>query len=155
MGNSVLDPSWGCRLCSPGGSRVKNPPASAGDVGLIPGSGRFLEEEMATHSRLFAWRIPWTDEPGGLLYGVTKESETIEFLSMHAHLLAQRCRVRSWMKPFPTALSVLYNTESTSPCFSVDSTSRMQCVSMNSLLECKAKAEENQVVISKCKLCEK
>ena len=25
-----------------------------------------LEEEMATHSRILAWRIPWTEEPGGL-----------------------------------------------------------------------------------------
>ena len=25
-----------------------------------------LEEEMATHSRIFAWRIPWLEEPGGL-----------------------------------------------------------------------------------------
>ena len=26
-----------------------------------------LEEEMATHSSILAWRIPWTEEPGGLL----------------------------------------------------------------------------------------
>ena len=26
-----------------------------------------LEKEMATHSRILAWRIPWTEEPGGLL----------------------------------------------------------------------------------------
>ena len=26
-----------------------------------------LEKEMATHSSIFAWRIPWTEEPGGLL----------------------------------------------------------------------------------------
>ena len=25
-----------------------------------------LEEEMETHSRILAWRIPWTEEPGGL-----------------------------------------------------------------------------------------
>ena len=48
---------------------VKNPPASAGDVrdtDLIPGLGRSLEEGMATHSSVLAWRIPWTEEPGGL-----------------------------------------------------------------------------------------
>ena len=53
----------------PGGSMVKNPPADAGDVGdmgLIPGSGRAPKEEMATHSNILAWRIPWTEEPGGL-----------------------------------------------------------------------------------------
>ena len=26
----------------------------------------YLEKEMATHSRTLAWRIPWTEEPGGL-----------------------------------------------------------------------------------------
>ena len=37
-----------------------------GDVGLIPGLGRSLEEGMATHSSIFVWGIPWTEEPGGL-----------------------------------------------------------------------------------------
>ena len=44
-------------------------PASAGEVtdaGLIPGWEIPLEEEMATHSRIQAWRIPWTVEPGRL-----------------------------------------------------------------------------------------
>jgi len=36
------------------------------DTGLIPGSEDPLEEEMAAHSSVLAWRIPWTDEPGGL-----------------------------------------------------------------------------------------
>ena len=31
------------------------------------GEEDFLEEEMATHSHILAWRIPWTEEPGGLL----------------------------------------------------------------------------------------
>ena len=34
----------------PGSSVVKNLPANTGDIGLIPGSGRVLGEEMATHS---------------------------------------------------------------------------------------------------------
>ena len=45
----------------------KNPPANAGEIrdeGSIPGSGRSPEEVMATHSSVFAWRIPWTEEPG-------------------------------------------------------------------------------------------
>ena len=46
-------------------------PASAGDLrvaGSIPGSGRPLEKEMATHSSILAWRISisWTEEPGRL-----------------------------------------------------------------------------------------
>ena len=35
-------------------------------MGLIPGSGRSLEEGMATHSSILAWRIPWTEDPGRL-----------------------------------------------------------------------------------------
>ena len=35
-------------------------------VSSVPGMGRSLEEEMATHSSIFAWRIPWTEKPGGL-----------------------------------------------------------------------------------------
>ena len=34
--------------------------------GLISGWGRSLEEGMAAHSSILAWRIPWTEEPGGL-----------------------------------------------------------------------------------------
>ena len=48
---------------------VKKLPANAADVrdvGSIPGSGSPLEEGMATHSSILAWRIPWTEEPGGL-----------------------------------------------------------------------------------------
>ena len=47
---------------------VKKPPANAGDLrdaGSIPGREDPLEEGMATHSSIFAWRIPWTEEPGG------------------------------------------------------------------------------------------
>ena len=48
---------------------VKNLPAKAGiirDTGSIPGQEDPLEEGMATHSSILAWRIPWTEEPGGL-----------------------------------------------------------------------------------------
>ena len=37
----------------------------AGDAGLISGSGRFLEKEMAAHSSVLARKIPWTKEAGG------------------------------------------------------------------------------------------
>ena len=48
---------------------VENPPANAedtGELGSIPGSGRPLEKGMAALSRILAWRILWTEEPGGL-----------------------------------------------------------------------------------------
>ena len=47
---------------------VKTLPANAGDIedlSSTPGLGRPLEEGMATHSSVLAWRIPWTEEPGG------------------------------------------------------------------------------------------
>ena len=45
---------------------VKNSSADAGDVGSIPGQEDPLEEGMATHASILAWRIPWTEEPDGL-----------------------------------------------------------------------------------------
>ena len=50
----------------PGGSDGKASVYNVGDLGLIPGLGRSLEKEMATHSSILAWKIPWTDEHGGL-----------------------------------------------------------------------------------------
>ena len=47
-----------------GDSVVKNPSAKAGDMGLIPGSGRPLKE-MATHCSILAWKITWKEESGG------------------------------------------------------------------------------------------
>ena len=49
-----------------GGSDSKESACDAGDPGLIPGLGRSLEKKMVTHSSILAWRIPWTEEPGGL-----------------------------------------------------------------------------------------
>ena len=48
------------------GSDVKESACNAGDQGSIPGSGRSPGEGMATHSSILAWRIPWTEESGGL-----------------------------------------------------------------------------------------
>ena len=45
---------------------VKNLSVNAGDVGSVPGLEDPLEKEMATHSSVLAWKIPWREEPGGL-----------------------------------------------------------------------------------------
>ena len=48
---------------------VKNPAANAGDVrdvGLIPGWEDPLEEGIATHFSILAWRISWTEKPSAL-----------------------------------------------------------------------------------------
>ena len=43
---------------------VKNLPANAGNTGSSLGWEDPLEKGMATHSSIFAWKIPWTEEPG-------------------------------------------------------------------------------------------
>ena len=53
-------------LFNSNGSVVKNLSANAGDMDSIPGWKDPLEKGMATHSSILAWRIPWTEEPGGL-----------------------------------------------------------------------------------------
>ena len=51
-------------------------PANAGDVGLIPGSGRSLEKEMAVYSNVLAWEIPWIKEISQVRsIGVAEESD--------------------------------------------------------------------------------
>ena len=61
----------------PGGSVVKNPPAKQATPVWSLCQEDPLEEQMATHSSIFAWEIPWTEEPGGLqCMGVAKESFT-------------------------------------------------------------------------------
>ena len=51
-----------------GGLMVKDLPANAGGVGSILGQDDPLEEEMATHSSILAWRIPWAGEPDNLQF---------------------------------------------------------------------------------------
>ena len=52
---------------------VKNLPAMQETQVQSLGREYPLEEEMATHSSILAWRIPWTEEPGGLQYiGIIK-----------------------------------------------------------------------------------
>ena len=53
----------------PFGSAVKNPPAVQKMQEMWVGSlgpENLLEEGMATHSNILTWRIPWTEQPGGL-----------------------------------------------------------------------------------------
>ena len=49
----------------PDGSLVKNLPAEQGTWVRSLGWEDPLESEMATHSSILAWRIPWTEDPGG------------------------------------------------------------------------------------------
>ena len=67
----------------PGGSVVKNLPAMQETWVQSLGQEDPLEKGMATHASLLAWRIPWTDDPGGL-YSPRgcQESDTTEWLTL-------------------------------------------------------------------------
>ena len=66
---------------------VKNLPAmQETQVQSLGGEGP-LEREMATHSSILAWEIPWTEEPGGLQsMGVAKELDMTELLKQQQKL---------------------------------------------------------------------
>ena len=61
----------------PGSSVVSNMPAKQETWVRCLGQEDPLEKEMATHSSILAWKIPWTLEHGGLVHGVAKESDAL------------------------------------------------------------------------------
>ena len=61
---------------------VKNLPAVQETQVQPLGWEDLLEKGMATHSSVLAWRIPWTEEPGGLQSMSHKESDTTEQLTL-------------------------------------------------------------------------
>ena len=71
----------------PPGSVVKNPPANAGDVGLIPELGR--SPWRSNPLGILAWRIPGIVEPDRLdrVHGGHKELKTVEHACTHQHAL--------------------------------------------------------------------
>ena len=64
------------RLGFPGGSVVKNLPTRHEPWVRSLGREDALEKEMATHSSILAWEIPWTEEPGGLQSMGSQKSQT-------------------------------------------------------------------------------
>ena len=68
---------------------VKNPPEMWETRVQSLGWEDALEEGMAIHSSILAWRIPWTEEPGGLQSWGHKESDTAEQLTTRAHFRAK------------------------------------------------------------------
>ena len=64
-------------LAFPGGSAVKNPPVMQETKVQTLGQEDSLQKEMATHSSIIAWEIPWTEKPSRLLvHGDANESDT-------------------------------------------------------------------------------
>ena len=61
-GLGFIQRHWGFH----GGSDDKESACNAGDPGSIPGSRRSPKKEMTSHSSILAWKIPRTEEPGGL-----------------------------------------------------------------------------------------
>jgi len=55
------------------------------DAGSIPGWGRSPEEEMETHSSILAWKLPLTEEPGGLQSMGCKHNRVTEHTHTHTH----------------------------------------------------------------------
>ena len=78
---SLLLPWW-CMV-----QRLKRLPARRETWVRSLGREDPLEKEMATHSRILAWRTPWTGELGGLQSTGHKESDTTERLHFHFHFL--------------------------------------------------------------------
>ena len=62
----ALDAFQARKLASLVAQAVKASAYNEGDLGSIPGSGRSLEQEMATHYSTLAWKIQWTEEPDRL-----------------------------------------------------------------------------------------
>ena len=56
----------------PCSSVAKESDCNAGDLVQSLGQEDPLEEGMATHSSILAWIIPWSEKPGGLVYGVAR-----------------------------------------------------------------------------------
>ena len=83
VSNVILDNWWGLHFyfsgtIDTGASLYKEFACSAGDMGSVCWEDP-LEEEMASHPSIFAWRIPWTEDPGGLQsVGSRKESDMTE-----------------------------------------------------------------------------
>ena len=69
----------------PGVSDGEESACNAGTWVQSLGSGDPLEKEMATDSSILSWRIPWTEEPGGLLSTGLQESDTTERLNTLTH----------------------------------------------------------------------
>ena len=76
---------------------MKNSSANVGDTGSIPGSGRSPGGGNGTHSSILAWKIPWTEEPGGLQSMGWQESEMTEQLSTHQSELSGELDPLAWV----------------------------------------------------------
>ena len=73
------------------GSDGKESACNVGDSGSILGSGRSLEKEMAIHSSVLAWKIPWPKEPGRLQ---SRQAGVQTGSSLEKRAFPRRCNFR-------------------------------------------------------------
>ena len=94
---------------------VKNPPASAGDVGLISRSGRSPEKEMATTPVFMPGKSHGQRSMAGYSPRGRQESDTTWTLNSDSHLLCAGRRPVGPAEPLlssqPPALSIFWNPE--------------------------------------------
>ena len=90
---------------------VKNLAANAGDVKEMEvwslGQEDPMEEEMATHSSILSWRIPWTEEPGKRpsIHTHTRETSlVVKWLRLHASKAGDVGSIPSWGSKIPHAM---------------------------------------------------
>ena len=74
-----------CLWASPVGSDGKEPSCNTETHIRSLGREDPLEKEMATHSSILAWKIPWTKKPGRLQSTWSQESATTEQLTLSLH----------------------------------------------------------------------
>ena len=88
MGCHLIKRNYSVMWSFPGGTRGKKPSCQLmRHKRWVQSLGweNTLEEGMATSSSVLSWRIPWTEEPGGLQVMGCKESDVTEQLSTHMH----------------------------------------------------------------------
>ena len=85
---------------------IKNPPAMQETQVASLGWVDPLEEEMATHSSTLAWRIPWTEDPGGLQ---SVESQDLNATEQLTHSLPLNLSTRLWVDSVLIPLSIQGN----------------------------------------------
>ena len=101
----------------PGGSDSKEYVCNAGDLGLIPRSGRSSgEREMATHSSILAWRIPRTDRAWWtVVHGVTQSDTTVRLtFSFTGYRIPPGCKLKHLLFARLQELRLSFDVDATS-----------------------------------------
>ena len=86
----------------PGGSDSKESACNAGELGSIPGLGSSPGGGMATPSSILAWRIPWTEAPGGLQSMGSQDSDITAVSTSHFGCLWDAVgKLQNWWESKP------------------------------------------------------